>query len=60
MSLKWIFLNLGTWRSGERFYIYPEYMGTTRPQGYRLEDHETGVKSTHDTIAHAKRHAGKA
>jgi hypothetical protein len=57
-TIRWGFVDQGTWTSSDgRFQIWPEYMGTTRPQGYRLEDNRTGKKTTHDTVARAKRHA---
>ncbi len=48
----------GTWRTLDgQWHIYPEFMGTTSPQGYRLEgpDH----KSTHDRVRDAKRHMSR-
>src|SRR5213592_1286504 len=55
-AMKWIRDDVGTWRSTDnRYWIFPEYGSTTRPQGYRLEG--PSGKSTHDTVRHAKRHA---
>lgn len=56
----------GFWESADgRFSISPEYMGTTRPQGYALTDN-TALKdgsawryahTSHNTVRECKQHA---
>lgn len=42
-----------------RFDFFPEYIGTTRPQGYQYHDNKTGRKGSADTQRQAKRECQK-
>ena len=70
MTIKWKYsgnpAEPGYWESLDgRFSIGPQYMGTTRPQGYMLYDNLAISKadqwrdatSTHDTVRECKMHA---
>lgn len=52
--------NPGHWLSADgRFLIYPEYYGSSRPQGYRLHDDECGTVERFDTVREAKNRAAR-